>query len=105
MQVVGIAKALRIDLVDLFGAGWSRGEPPVVGHDFDAADRLAVSRRSGQNLSYWLAGEIAGLDRRGGKFRQSRLLLVCGRRVDPFVDRIAAFSGQIGIDLSRVASG
>src|SRR4029450_13589572 len=89
-EVGEIAEALRIDLIDLFGAGWSRGEPPAVCHDFDAADRFAVSRRSRQNLAYWFAGQIPGWDGRGGKFCQSRFLLVSGRRIDPLVDRITA---------------
>src|SRR4029453_1027968 len=105
MEVGEIAEALRIDLIDLFGAGWSCSEPPAVRHDFDAADRFAISRRSRQNLSYWFAGQIAGWDGRGGKFCQSRFLLVCGRRIDPPLYRNTALSCRIRIDLTRIASG
>ena len=47
-QMLFAAKTLRIDLVDVLGARRPRGEPAVVGTDLDAAERLAVSRRSGE---------------------------------------------------------
>ena len=52
-----ILKALRIDLVDVLGAGGPGREPAVVGHDLQAADRGAVTWGGGQFGGDRLAGE------------------------------------------------
>jgi len=43
LQMRFAAKAFRIDLVDVFGAGGPRREPAIVGDHLDAAERLAVA--------------------------------------------------------------
>ena len=42
-QVVAAAKALRVELVDVFRAGRTRREPTVRGDDLQAADGRAVA--------------------------------------------------------------
>ena len=58
LQVIGIAEALRVDFVNVLGAGGTGGEPSVLCDGFDSADRLAVSGRRGQNVLDLLAGEL-----------------------------------------------
>src|SRR5882757_2617665 len=57
-QMILTAKTFRIDLVDVLGARGPRGEPAVVGRDLDAAERLAVARRSGNGRANRLAGQL-----------------------------------------------
>src|SRR2546430_8898339 len=47
-QVGFAAKTLRVDLVDVFGAGRARGKPSALGNDLDAAERLTVSGSGGE---------------------------------------------------------
>jgi hypothetical protein len=47
LQVVAAAKALGVNLVDLLGARWPRGEPASIGDHLHAADRIAVTWRFG----------------------------------------------------------
>src|SRR5579862_5866432 len=56
-QVRLVAKALRIDLVDVLGAGGARGEPAVLRGDLETADRRIVSRRLGEHLLDRVAGQ------------------------------------------------
>src|SRR3954452_20533597 len=57
-QMSLIAKALRIDLVDVLGAGGSCGEPSVLSDDLDAAKRLAVAGGCRQRLPDRFAGQF-----------------------------------------------
>src|SRR6185312_15422448 len=43
LEVSLIAETLRVDLVDVLGAGWPRRKPARLGFYLDAADRLAIS--------------------------------------------------------------
>src|ERR1700687_5488540 len=52
------AKTLRIDLVDLFGAGRARRKPSAIGNDLDPAERLAVSGSRRQCRAHRLAGQF-----------------------------------------------
>src|SRR5438128_808891 len=58
-QVVLILKTLRIDLIDILGAGGSRGEPAVGSHYLEAADRCAVTWGRSQFGRDRLAGVLA----------------------------------------------
>src|SRR5262245_10823719 len=55
-------EALRVDLVDVFGAGWPRREPSARGHDLQTADSGVVARSSRQLGGDWLAREHPFLD-------------------------------------------
>ena len=82
-------EALRVHLVDVLGAGWSRGEPRVLRDHLDAADRRAVAGRSRQHVEDRLAGKLIRADLLGGQPPERRLLRRRGRDVDPPVDRVA----------------
>ena len=58
-QVLAAAEAFGVDLVDVFGAGRPRGEPAALRDHLDAADRIAVARRIGQDPLDLLAGQFA----------------------------------------------
>src|SRR5882672_6852112 len=45
LQMVRTAITLGVDLVDVFGAGWSRGEPAPVRDHLESADRSVVPGR------------------------------------------------------------
>src|SRR5580692_1089164 len=59
MQMIGAAKALRVNLVDLFGARRTRRKPSTLRDDLDAADSRIVAGRNGQRLDDFLARELA----------------------------------------------
>src|SRR5439155_7844592 len=81
-QVLLILKSLRIDLVDILGAGGSRGEPAVGSHYLEAADRCAVTWGRSQFGRDRLAGELRSCDHLGRQFFQSRLLFRLRWRID-----------------------
>src|SRR5437016_2593143 len=57
VEVAMIPEALRIDLVNVLGAGWPGREPAVVGDHLEAADRCVVTRGTSQLSSNRLAGK------------------------------------------------
>src|SRR5689334_15645626 len=50
IQVALILEALRINLVNVLGAGGSRGEPAVGSHYLEAADRRTITRSASKSL-------------------------------------------------------
>ncbi len=60
--MIGALKAFRIDFVNLFGARRPRGEPSVLGDNFQPSDRGAVSGRIGERRNDFLAREVLGGD-------------------------------------------
>ncbi len=57
-QVVLTAEALGVDLVYIFGARWTRGEPSAFCDHFNAADWIAIARRGGQDVLDFLARQF-----------------------------------------------
>ena len=51
-------KALGIDLVDVFGAGWARRKPSTLRHYFQAADGCIVARSLGENGLEFFASQL-----------------------------------------------
>src|SRR5690606_12419854 len=72
VQVVLAAEALRVDLVDVLGAGRARREPAVLGDDLETADRAARGRLR-QAREDGLAGEAARRDGVRRELLQPRL--------------------------------
>src|SRR4051812_3986335 len=85
LQVVLILKTLRIDLVDILGAGGSGGEPTIGSHYLKAADRRTVTWGRSQFGRDRLAGELRSCDHLGRQFFQSRLLFRRRWRIDACV--------------------
>ena len=53
LQVVSSQKTFRIDLVDILGAGWTSGKPPISGNHLDTSNGSSVAgsvRKNGLNL-------------------------------------------------------
>src|SRR4030095_9180120 len=85
VQVSHIFEALRVNLVDVLRARRPGREPPVVGHDLEAADRRAVTWGTSQFISDRRAGETRCRYHLGRQFFQCRFLLRCRRRIDACV--------------------
>ena len=49
-----------VDLVDVFGTGWTRREPAILGHDLEAADGLIVPRCMAEHAENRLTGQFGG---------------------------------------------
>src|SRR5437763_17059342 len=84
-QMIVILKALRVDLVDVLGAGRPGREPATIGHDLQPADGSAVTRGGGQFGRNALASEGISGNRGGRQLLQARLLSRCRWRIDPRV--------------------
>src|SRR5208283_1804518 len=81
-QVLGSAEGFGVQLVDVFGAGRTGGEPAGRRDHLESADRRVVARRGGQRRDDLLARELFGRHVRRGQTSQRRLLLPGGRGVD-----------------------
>src|SRR5690606_9837476 len=105
LQVRLAFEAFGVDLVDVLGAGWPRGEPAVIGDHLQSANRCAIARRLGENLGDGLTSQYRCRDLRGRRFAQFGFLLAISRRIDALVHRRAEALGQCPIALPRVMAG
>src|SRR5215470_13506642 len=87
-QVLRVAEALRVDLVDLLGPRGARGEPAALGNHLQAADGLAVAGRTRQHLLDLLARQLGGAHALGRELGERRFLGRRRGRVDALVHRI-----------------
>ncbi len=98
-------ETFRVDLVDVLGAGGSRGKPSVFRRHLDPAERLTIAGSGGQRCPNRLAGKFFH-DEPLGRKRLQHVLLRDGRgRVDPLVERRAQFIGEITEQLTGVLAG
>src|ERR1700682_4983176 len=74
--MVDAAETFGVDLVDILGAGWARGEPPVGGDHLDAADRRVIARRMIEDLVDGFAGQLADPDLLRRELRRHDAVLV-----------------------------
>src|SRR5262245_56894600 len=65
VQVVLILKTLRINFVDILGAGGAGGEPTAVGYYLGTPDRCAIPRGRREFGCDRLAGEVGSFNRVG----------------------------------------
>src|SRR6202451_1698336 len=89
LQMLLVAKAFGVDLVDLFGAGWARREPTTLSNYLDSANRLAVPGCVGENRLDLLPSQGGALDAFFAHLRQHGLLLGGRGGVRPVVQRVA----------------
>ena len=83
LEVRTVAKALRVHLVHVLGAGGAHREPPVVGDHLQAADGLAVARRLRQDRANGLARQLLRVNLVGRNAEQALFQIGRGWRVDP----------------------
>src|SRR5215469_1817991 len=105
LQVLAAAKALRVQLVDRFGARWPGCEPTVGGAHFETAERRTVARGTRELRLNWISGELSGTQIARSEAQQRGLLCAAGRRIDALVGRRAQLPGEILVQLRRIASG
>src|SRR5688572_11567583 len=105
LQPLLAVEALRVDLVDVLGAGRPRREPAVLRDDLEPADRRAVAGRLGQHGLDRLAGELVALHLLGREPLEHVLLLRARGDVGALVRGAAEALGQAGVDLARVLAG
>src|SRR5689334_19302962 len=103
-QVLGAAITLGVDLVDILGAGRSRGEPPAIGHHLQSTDRRAVPRRLREDRLYLPARELLRLHLLGLEVREQLLLRRRRGRVDTLEQRLAERTRELAIRLAGITS-
>ena len=104
-EMVPVPKTLRVDLVDVLGTRWPRGEPSRLGLDLDPAKGLAVTRRRGPDSGDRLTGELSHIELVRPERLQGVLLFRRRRDVDSFIEGYAEFGCQGGKQLARIAAG
>src|SRR5262245_5950734 len=75
LEVALTSEALRVDLVDVLGAGRPGREPSAGGDHLEAADGCVVAGGAGELGGDRLAGQGRGLDVLRRELREARLLL------------------------------
>src|SRR5471030_2133124 len=98
------AETLRVDLVDVLGAGGTRGEPTAGRDHLDAADRRIVARCAVDDALDFLSAELRDAQLRRRELRQPPLLLGGGRRLDAVGRRLAELTRELAVDLAGIAA-
>ena len=77
-----VLETFRVDLVDVLGAGWSRGEPTIGGRCLDAADRRTVAGGMIENPHDFFTGEFIELEIGRSEFSKTGALRCIRGRLD-----------------------
>ena len=101
LQVIGALEGLRVDLVDVLGAGRAGGEPGVLRDHLQPADGRSVAGRLGQLGGDGLPGQLGCGDVRRRQFAECSLLLPRGSGVDPGVHRVPELVSEALVQLRR----
>ena len=104
VEMGGALEALRIDLVDVFRARRTGGEPAVPGDDLQAANRRIVPRRPRELRTIGSPASSVAVTA-SGESLASGLLLRSRRRVAPAVIRCPQFTRQGLIALAGIPPG
>ncbi len=84
-----VAKTFRVDFVDVFGTGRTRGEPAVLGNYFDATNVAIVARGTIEYVLHFFAGKLADFDFLRRQLREFFLLLGIRTRINTIRQRLA----------------
>src|SRR5690625_6540709 len=103
--MLGADERLRVDLVNILGAGWPSGEPGIARRDLQAPNWRVVSGSRGQPLLDRCAGKFGSSDLLGAEGFQHRLLLPRRRRINPGVPGFTVFRDEFGVNLGRRLAG
>src|SRR6185436_19497780 len=104
-QVIPAAEALRVDLVEVLGAGGTVGETAALRGDLDPADLGPVGGGLGEDLLDGLAGQGVALHVRRGELLEAGLLRGGGRLVHAGVDRLAVLRDDLAVVGARILAG
>src|ERR1700733_2777648 len=102
LQVLLVAKAFGVDLVDLFGAGWTRREPTTLSNYLDSANCLAIPGRVGENRLNLLPSQSGALDAFLAHLRQHGLLLGGCGGIRPVVQRVTKLLRELVVNVSWI---
>src|ERR1700678_1413716 len=102
LQVLLVAKAFGVDLIDLFGAGWARREPTTLSNYLDSANCLTIPGRVGENALDLLPSQSGALDAFFAHLRQHGLLLGGGGGIRPVVQRVTKLLRELVVNVSWI---
>src|SRR5712671_6610326 len=102
-KMVAPLEALRVELVDVFGARGTRREPAARSDHFQPADGRVVPRRRREPRGDPLTRELGGRDLFRRQPGEPRLLFGGRRRVDALVGALAEFRRELAVELAGVA--
>src|SRR6266436_3645069 len=105
VQMAGVAKALRVDLVNIFGSRRPRREPAAARDDLDAAYRCIIAGSSGKDLIDRVAGEFRDSHLLPVELAELRLLLCVCRSVHPIGEYRAQFLSHDAVRIAGIPSG
>src|SRR5207249_10464903 len=85
-QMIEVATTLGVNLVNVFGAGRTRGKPSVLRNHLDAANGIAIARRGRQDFHDLFSGKLGSGDVCRSHFGEDSALLGGCRSVDALVN-------------------
>src|SRR5215467_2406035 len=104
-EVALVAKALAVDLVDVFGARRARRKPPALRHNLEPTDGGAVAWCSRELRGDRLAGELRRGNVGWSELAEPRFLRRSRRCVDASVEWHPELARELGVMLARILSG
>ena len=103
---MGLAlKALRVELVEVFGAARAGGKPTVCRDNLQAADRLVVAGGIHQLRGDEFARQFLGRNAFWCELLETCLLFPCARSVDACIERRAVPLGKSDVVSASPNSG
>src|SRR5450631_475169 len=100
-----IPKTFGVDLVDVLGGRWARGEPTTLGDDFDAADGCIVAGCPREHPFDLVARDFGRAYSRAVELAQCFLLSGRRRRIHSIGHGVAEVAREFPVGLTRVAAG
>ena len=97
-----VLETFGINLVNVFGAGRSCGEPAAARGHLHTANRRAVARGVRQNIHDWLAGKRRDFYLRSVQLAELFLLFDVGRCIDSIGERGTQALRQSLVILARI---
>src|SRR5580692_4900084 len=99
-----VPKTLGVDLVNVLGARWARGEPTALGYDLDPANRCVVAGRRREHPLDLVARDFGRAYSRAVELAQRSLLSGRRRRIHPIRHGVAEVAREFAVSQARVAA-
>src|SRR5664279_4262723 len=97
-------KALRINLVNILRAGWTRSKPSIFCNHFQAANGSIIAGCAAEYAYYLFAGQVLAFYPLRRERRQYALLIGGRGCVNPFGEALAELAIKLAVLLAGIAA-